>query len=119
MGGNFVKFEIPDEYINSSIQVIWSTDESTQCVCPLVEELLEICSCNNNIILSLSNNSINITISQIEGMDYLLVYLVNSTLISCCNIRSIERLYQVFFEGKLHVAEGMQWAMNMVSFQTH
>ena len=96
--GNSTSIEISAEFKDSSLQLIWSTDEFAQCVCPLVEELLNICSCNRRTNpLSLSNNTI--TISQIEGLGYLAVYLVNSTLISCCNIRSIERIYRVFFEG--------------------
>ena len=94
--GNSTYFEIPVK--DSSLQLIWLTDEFTQCVCPLVEELLEMCSCNKrNNTISLSDNII--TVSQFEGRNYLELYLVNSTLISCCKIRSIEGIYRVFFEG--------------------
>ena len=95
--GNSIDFEIPADYKDSSIQLIWFTDEFTQCICPLVEELLDICACNRgNNRLSLSNNIV--TISHFKASAYLVVYLVNSTLTStsCCNLRSIKKIYRVF-----------------------
>ena len=103
--GNSSSFTIPSEFIDSPIQLIWSTDGVTQCVCPLVEELIPRCACNRNSTLSLSSNTI--TISRSEDVHSLVIYLANT---SCCNVRSIIGIYRVIFD------QGSYWPGGQVQY---
>ena len=99
-------FIIPEDIRKNikSIQLIWSKDSNTQCVCPPVEELMPRCACNaenmNRNFITISNNTVivsNITLDVDEKK--LSLFFVFSTSSGCnydCNLRSIQRVYRLF-----------------------
>lgn len=87
---------IPEDLRNSSLQLIWLKDDSTQCVCPLIERLIEICACNKDTstnFVTISGH--NVTISNLT--QYLSMHLVSATT-GCqhaCSLRSVVITYQI------------------------
>jgi hypothetical protein len=103
--GSSARFEIP-EYLRHriSLQLIWSKNGSTQCVCPPVERFISQCACNayypNNVI-SISGNNLsisNLTQEMGTGGEAVSLFFVSSVSSGClmtCNLRSIAAVYRI------------------------
>jgi hypothetical protein len=101
--GSSVMFEIP-EYLryDKSLQLIWSKNDSTQCVCPPVERFISQCACNayypSNLI-SISDNHLSIfNLTQEMGEGEVSLFFVSSVSSGClgtCNLRSIAAVYRI------------------------
>ena len=103
--GTSASFEIPENLRGDpSIQLVWSKDNDTQCVCPPVEQFMSQCACNiddhNSNIITISNG--NITISNLtnpmgfEGRTTL--YFVSSLSSACdgnCHLQSVAQVYDI------------------------
>ena len=84
---------------NRSIQLIWSTDEDTQCVCPPMEQFMSTCACN----IYATNNQVTITNNQLVvsnlTQNVTIFYFVSSLSSGChgnCNLQSIAGVYNIF-----------------------
>ena len=105
-------FEIPELlHNNPSLQLIWSKDNDTQCVCPPVEEIMPTCACNmqsDDNVVTISNSNVTISnLTSMDGVHSVTIFLVISTSTGCqgrCNLRSIEGAYKVGFQGIIIIA---------------
>ena len=96
-------FEVPMYLQNDkSLQLIWSKDANTQCVCPPVELLISQCACNShysNNIVNISRNQLVITnITEEMGEGEVSLYFIFSISSGCrdsCNLRSIAAIYKI------------------------
>ena len=103
--GTSANFEIPENLRSDlSIQLVWSKDNDTQCVCPPVEQFMSQCACNiddpNSNIITISND--NITISNLTNqMGYegrITLYFVSSLSSACngnCHLQSVAKVYHI------------------------
>ena len=103
--GTSASFEIPENLRGDrSIQLVWSKDNDTQCVCPPVEQFMSQCACNiddpNNNIITISNG--NITISNLTNpMGHggrTTLYFVSSLSSACdgnCHLQSVAHVYDI------------------------
>ena len=120
-------FEIPDVLRNDrSLQLIWSKQDSTQCVCPPVEELLSQCACNigipniNNI--SISGHTLVISNLAAEmGKGEVSLYFISSVSSGCnsnCNLRRTKGVYRfIFLSGsKINYAGSAYVIINLCTY---
>lgn len=103
VSGTSASFDLPDRlHSDTSVQLILSKDENTQCVCPPVERVISQCACNienpNNIV-TISNHSITVSnLTQDAGEGEVILHLVSSVSSGCintCNLRSIVGVYRI------------------------
>ena len=106
-----ISFDIPERLRNNhSIELIWSKDANTQCVCPPVEQFMARCACNienpDSNMINISNHTV--TISNLNyrtdemGEGEVMLYFVHSDSSGCnnhCNLRSIEEEFRIFTQG--------------------
>lgn len=84
---------------SSSLQLIWSKDNVSQCVCPALQEIISECACNKNNprnMVTISGNTVTVA-NLTEEMSYVIVYLVSVTA-GCqnrCTIRRIMKIYKI------------------------
>ena len=107
--GTAATFEIPEHlHNNPSLQLIWSKDNDTQCVCPPVEEIMPTCACNmqsDDNVVTISNNY-TISISNLTSTEDSLMMVLVITTYGCqgrCNLRSIVGAYRVILQGTIIV----------------
>lgn len=108
VSGTSASFEIPDNLRNdASVQLIWSKDDNTQCICPPVEQLISQCACNianpTNMV-TISNNYIAITnlARQMEDVALYFVSTVSSACNGICRLRSVVKVFRII-QGMKHV----------------
>ena len=101
---NLATFKLPENlHNNRSLQLIWSKDDNTQCVCPPVAQFMAICACNidntNNAITIFNNSTITISnLVQERGEGEVTLYCVSSVSSGChdtCNLRSVAGMYRI------------------------
>jgi hypothetical protein len=99
-----VTFEIPQNLrSNQSIQLVWSKNDTTQCVCPPVERFISLCACNiensRSNLITISNNDITISnLTQVMGEGEVILHFVSSVSSGCmntCNLRFIIGVYKI------------------------
>jgi hypothetical protein len=102
--GSSARFEIPENLrYDKLLQLIWSKNDSTQCVCPPVERFISQCACNayypDNII-SISDNHLTISnLTQEMGEGEVSLFFISSVSSGClgtCNLRSMAAVYRIF-----------------------
>lgn len=100
--------EIPEVLrSDTSLQLIWSKQDSTQCVCPPVEELLSQCACNigtpNINTISMSGHTLVISNLAAEmGKGEVSLHFVSSVSSGCnsnCNLRRAKGMYRFIFQS--------------------
>lgn len=104
VSGDSARFDIPEDLRNRrSIQLVWSKDDGTQCVCPPVEQFMSLCACNienpNSNMVVVTSYSITIfNLTQMMGEGEVTLYFVHSVSSGClntCNLRSISGIYKI------------------------
>ena len=97
---NSASFLIPEELRNNrSLQLIWSTDEDTQCVCPPVEQFMSTCACNTyaaNNQVTITNNRLVVSNLAQNSMTFYFVSSVSSGCHGNCNLQTMAGVYNVF-----------------------
>jgi len=97
--GSSVTFDLPEDlHNNGSLQLIWSKDSDTQCVCPPVAQFMAKCACNidnmnTNNTITISDNH-TVTVTNFTGKKVSLYFVSVST--GCggiCNQRSTEQIF--------------------------
>ena len=94
-----VSFQIPIHLQEmNSLQLIWSKNMDSQCVCPLIEEIAS-CACNREFNTSnfVTISDGYLTVSNLTD-NFGLLHFVTSGLSGChnrCDIRSITTIYQI------------------------
>lgn len=94
-------FPLPEMLRNNrSLQLIWSKDTPSQCICPPIERFMSACACNinsaNNLV-NISSERNELVISNLSEANVTL-YFVSSVSSGCngfCNLRSIVGVYNI------------------------
>ena len=91
---------IPEELRNNrSLQLIWSIDEYTQCVCPPVQQFMSTCACNTYATsnqVTITNNTLVVSNLTQNTMTFYFVFSVSSGCHGNCNLQSMAGVYNVF-----------------------
>ena len=92
-----------------SLQLIWSKQDTSQCVCPPFEQLISQCACNVDSpsinTITISNSTLTVSnLAQEMSKKEVTLHFVSSVSSGChfnCNLRSLVKIYRISFtQGK-------------------